>query len=193
MAPNDGDSLEFINLLAEKSALDLEALDTKDWSVVDRAAAFGTARDIQRLIELGASPFAASLPLQWNPLHHAVHFGNWSTFEYLLPLYGDTAIRMTDERGWTLLHIAAYNGQEEMCRLLLNKGFDPQVRSRKFSSHMGEALFDRALIALEVAKERGSETYHSFCRALLDAGCLAEMDLEDEDEFSDAQEYLITV
>lgn len=189
MHSNSDESIAFINLLAEYSILDLETLDSKSWSALDRAAAFGTASDVQRLRKLGASPFAASPPLQWTPLHHAVHFGNWLTFAYLLPLYGDTAIRMADERGWTLLHIAAYNGRKEMCRRLLGKGCDPNARSKKFYSHMEEALFGQNLTPLEVADIRGPEISVEFRQALLDPEEIEDLENEDEDDFLDAQEY----
>ena len=189
MKPNNADNTELINLLAEHSILDVEMVDTMGWTALDRAAAFGTADEVQTLLKLGACPFSTRPPLRWNAMQHTVHFGNWSTFSSLMPMFGDDAVRMKDERGWTLLHIAAWSGCERIFRLLLSKGACPYIRSREFSSHMDEKLRGRALTPEEIAKERGPENHGLFQQALEDFGYDRGLVKEEETIFWDAQEY----
>lgn len=152
-----GSVLDILNLLAEDAYQNLSVADTKGWTALYRAAAAGRPEEVVRLIELGADPYQAALPLRWNAIHHAVFHGNFSTFEALLPYYGDSAIIMADERGWTLLHIAASAGHDQIIRNLLRLGANPQARSRPFATHMPQEICNRKVTPQEAAAAQGLE------------------------------------
>ena len=188
--------LEFLNLLADDAYLDLDVLDARDWTVLDRVAAVGTSEEAVRLIELGADPYQESLPLRWNAIHHAVFDGNYDTFKSLLPYYADST-SMVDDPGWTLLHVAASAGQGAICRHLLELGADPCALSEPYNSHMPEVLMNRRCTPCEAAASQSEEREQSF-RSLVDTICLSQGHvIVDQDgltssdvEFVDACEYL---
>jgi ankyrin repeat protein len=188
--------MEFLNLLAEDSYLDLDVADAQNWTVLDRVAAVGTAKEIRRLIELGANPYQEAAPLRWMAIHQAVFHGNLATFEELLPEYGDTARYMVDDRGWTLLHIAASAGHTEILRQLLKTGGDPDAKSKPYSSHMPERLFNRRCTPREAAAAQSSEKEKEFLDVLREhrlstgyAMIPSDSDSDDEQEFCEAKEY----
>ena len=162
--------MEFLNVLAEDSYLDLDVADLQNWTVLDRVAAVGTAKEVRRLVELGAKPYQAAEPLRWTAIHQAVFYGNFSTFQELLPEYGDTAVDMVDDRGWTLLHIAASAGHGDIVRNLLRAGADPHVRSKPYKSHMPEVLYDRRCTPREAAAAQSAEREREFLEALHEHG-----------------------
>jgi ankyrin repeat protein len=188
--------MEFLNLLADDSYLDLDIADAQNWTVLDRVAAVGTAKEVRRLIELGANPYQEAAPLRWTAIHQAVFHGNLATLAELLPEYGDTARYMVDDRGWTLLHIAASAGHTEILRHLLKAGADPDAKSKPYDSHMPELLFNRSCTPQEVAAAQSSEREKEFLDALheqrLSTGYViipSDSDSEDEQEFCEAKEY----
>lgn len=159
--------LEFVNLLAEDSILDLTVQDTQGWTVLDRVAAVGTPAEVQRLITFGANPCQEALPLRWSAIHQAVFEGNDATFETLRPHYGAVS-SMTDERGWTLLHIAASAGHLSIVQRLLELGADPQAQSTPYGSHMPSILFDRKCTPREVAAAQSADREAQFIEAVED-------------------------
>lgn len=174
--------VDFLNLLAEDSYQDLDVADTEGWTVLHRVAAYGYPSEVIQLIQLGADPDKVALPLCWNAIHHAVFYGNYATFNTLIPFYGTNAVSMTDERGWTLLHIGASAGHDEIVRHLLRLGADPLTKSKPFMSHMPESLFKRACTPQEVAAAQSAEREMQYLDAL--------DDFEVATEFWEAQEFL---
>lgn len=190
--------LEYLNLLAEDSYLDLDIADAQNWTVLDRVAAVGTAKEVRRLIDLGANPYQEAQPLRWTAIHQAVFHGNLSTFVELLPEYGDAAAYMVDDRGWTLLHIAASAGHLEISRRLLRSGADPDAKSQAYPSHMPESLLNRRCTPREVAAGQNAEREQAFVNALKEHRLCTdyvmihpESDSEDEQEFCEAEEFVI--
>ena len=190
--------MDFLNLLAEDSYLDLDIADAQKWTVLDRVAAVGTAKEVRRLIELGANPYQEAAPLRWTAIHQAIFHGNLATFEELLTEYGDTARYMVDDRGWTLLHIAASAGHAKILRQLLKAGGDPDARSKPYDSHMPEVLYGKRCTPQEVAAAQSSEREKQFLDALhehrLSTGYVmipSASDSEDEQEFCEAKEYAV--
>ena len=188
--------MEFLNLLAEDSYLDLDIADAQNWTVLDRVAAVGSAKEVRRLIELGANLYQTAAPLHWTAMHQAVFHGNLATFEELLPEFGETARYMVDGRGWTLLHIAASAGNGDIIRRLLKAGADPYAESKPYESHMPESLFNRRCTAQDVAAARNPGRAQLFLDVLqehrLSTGYVmisSDSDSEDEQEFSEAKEY----
>lgn len=162
--------LNFLGLLAEDSFLDLDTVDNAGWTALHRIAAFGTAAEVARLINLGADVQQAALPLRWTAIHHAVFYGNEGTYAELVPSYHGKLAAMTDERGWTLLHIAASAGHGSIARDLLNRGANPRSRSRPFMSHLPESLFKRACTPAEAAAAQGADREVLFLRILSEFG-----------------------
>lgn len=188
--------MNFLNLLAEDSYLDLDIADAQNWTVLDRVAAVGTAKEVRRLIELGANPYQEAMPLRWTAIHQAVFHGNCATFEELLPEYDDTAKHMVDARGWTLLHIAASAGHDSIVRHLLGFGLSPDAKSTPYDSHMPEQLYGRRCTAGEVAAAQSPEREKAFLEVLhghrLSTGYViipSDSDDEDDQEFCEAKEY----
>lgn len=161
---------DFLNVLADDAVQDQDIVDTEGWTVLHRVASYGTAAEVQALIKQGAQPGQVALPLRWNALHHAVFYGNQATFEALLPFYGDQIKSMIDERGWTLLHIAASAGHDSIVRKLLRQGLDTNALTRPFMSHMPESLFRRACTPREVAAAQGQEREERYLKAWWDSG-----------------------
>ena len=164
--------LDFLNLLAEDSYQDLEVADTEGWTALHRVAAFGLPDEVSALIKLGADPWKEALPLRWNAVHHAVFYGNYRAFEVLLSHYGRNVVTMTDERGWTLLHIAASAAHDGIVRHLLRTGADPVARSKPFMSHMPEVLFNCACTPQMVAAAQSEERERQFLIAFQDGGAI---------------------
>lgn len=187
--------LDFLNLLAEDSYQDLDVADTERWTVLHRVAAFGLPEEVTALIKFGAMAQKTAPPLMWNAIHHAVFYGNYPTFQVLLP-YFRSVETMTDERGWTLLHIAASAGHDEIVRHLLRIGADSRARTKPFMSHMPESLFKRACTPREVALAQGKVLEEQFLDAVRDGGAprVVAVDEEDSDDdlvFLEARETLL--
>lgn len=160
--------LEFLNLLAEDDYQDLQVADTEGWTVLHRVAAYGLPDEVERLLELGARPDQTAAPLHWNAIHHAVFYGNYRAFKTLVPYYSDVAT-LTDERGWTLLHIAASAGHYDIVIDLIKLGADPDSRTRPFRSHMPESIYGRACSPQEVAAAQGADVERKYLNALQEA------------------------
>lgn len=174
--------LEYIKLLAEDSFQDLTLLDEDGWTCMHRVAAFGSAEELMQLIKLGADPLGKSLPLGWNTLQHACFYGNVSCYEQLLPQFGEQAISMTDERGWSLLHLAAASGSEGLLRDLLKRGADPQALTNPSAAEtMHEGLYGKRCSPRDIAAIEGPEHFLKLDRAIEDL-------LADDEVFFDAEE-----
>jgi ankyrin repeat protein len=189
--------LDFLHLLAANGPLDLEIVDTRGWTVLHRVASWGTAAEVDALLELGASPRTYALPLRWNALHHAAFYGNYATLLALLPACAASSIHEPDERGWTLLHIAASAGHDEIVRHLLQLGADPSCRSRPFMSHMPEMLFGKRCTPADAAAAQSPERLQKYLAALQELGLETDTAREkvrliEDEEFWDAAEDLVS-
>lgn len=127
MQENQSNRVEILNVLHEACYLDLDLKDTLGWTVIQRAAVFGTADDVEMLLKMGASLDTATQWLRWQAIHCAISNRNWATFSTLLPRYGKAALTMTDQKGWTLLHIAADAPSRLIIRKLLQEGASPEI------------------------------------------------------------------
>ena len=195
LEPGEQDMLEFLNLLDHYSYQDLDVVDTEGWTALHRVAAYATPSEVSRLIHLGADPAKVALPLRWNAIHHAVFYGNYATFVVLLPYYDVDIVSLTDERGWTLLHIAASAGHDKIVRHLLQLGADPDARSTAFETHthMPESLFRRECTPQEVAAAQGVEREKKYLEVLhnlhVHQGHVEDQELDEDDmEFWEALE-----
>jgi ankyrin repeat protein len=158
--------LDYLNVLSDDAVQELDVVDTEAWTVLHRVAAYATARELLELIRQGARPEQEALPLRWNALHHAVFYGNEDTYKALIPYFEDDVHSMRDERGWTLLHIAASAGHDTIVRDLLIRGADPDALSKPFMSHMPESLHGRACTPRQVARAQSSEEEARYVHAM---------------------------
>lgn len=197
LQPRERPELDLLYVLAADSYQYLDVADTEGLTVLHRVSAFGLTEEVTALMNLGGDPEVVALPLRWNAIHHAVFYGNYPVFKTLLPYYTNL-LTMTDLRGWTLLHIAASAGHDQIVRHLLRLGSDPNARSKPFMSHMPESLFGRACTPQEVAAAQIPERERQYLDALRDFNLLpghvedSELEEEDDDaEFWEAFESLV--
>lgn len=195
LEPEEETMLDFLNLLETYSFQDLDVVDTEGWTVLHRVAAYATPSEVERLIQLGASPERVALPLRWNAIHHAVFYGNYATFVVLLKYYD--IVSLLDDRGWTLLHIAASAGHDKIVRHLLHLKANSAARSLPYHSHMPESLFGLECTPQEVAAAQGEERESQYLGALRDmrrftTGFVEDHNSDDEDaEFWEAVEHFV--
>jgi hypothetical protein len=148
---------DFLGFLVTNS---FDAFDTYDgggWTCLHRAAAFGVAQDIISLSKINAPMETKTRGLLWTPIFCAVLFDNEATFHELRKLQVDY-LSITDVRGWTVLHLAAYAGSLNVIGGLVALGADPQARSHATTLFVPEALKNRALTAYELAIYHGEAT-----------------------------------
>jgi ankyrin repeat protein len=162
-------AVEYLNLLSARSDFKFchaGLSDINGWGIIHRAVAFGTTDEVATLLRLGANPFELVGPLQWSAIHHAVFYGRYDNFLELLPYYKHLDIDTPDERGWTLLHIAASEGHDSICKHLLSLGADWQRKSWEFSSrfsyHIPDSLHGGCWTPAEVARAESTERYEKF-------------------------------
>ncbi|CAG8976003.1 hypothetical protein HYALB_00007530 [Hymenoscyphus albidus] len=163
---NKGEScIEYLNLLSAASFSDCDVQDVDGWSVMDRAASWGTAEDIAALVNLGAS-VQLSTVINWLPIRCATWFGNIDTLNALLDIRDRSHINQRDKRGWTLLHDAADIGSSKLLELLLSNGADPHLVTFKMASGVPHDLKNRSLTTGDIAKQRGRNVCDAYKTAL---------------------------
>jgi ankyrin repeat protein len=156
MKPNQPGMLNYLRVISQDPSLDLNIRDVEGWTVLRRAAAFGTSEEVMELVRLGADPADLSSSLSWTALFYAAHFGNWNTFRALLSLETGPIEDIVDARGYTLLHVVASEGQEDIMRTLMEAGVDPSRACRpSIRPGVPQELYGRACTAGEVAAAAG--------------------------------------
>lgn len=184
-----GSKAELLGLLLENDAPDLELTDVRNATVLQRVAACGTRKDLQRLLDEGASPHADANINKWNAMHYAVDGGNMEAIEVLQPFFEHIISSMTDKRGWTLLHIAAAMGHSEVIRYLIGQGCDTQALSRPCLSSVplclkGEQCTPRDAAA--TGKAGALERYTEVMRSLGIESHIGDVDEADDEVYYDA-------
>lgn len=184
--------LEEVDFLSRNDMLDVNIVDRSGWTVLQRLAAHGNAADVRKVIHLGADIHHRHVPLGWCAIFHATYFGNPEAFLELLGQYPEEVIGAEDERGWTLLHVAASAGMDDIARSLMKLGANPGAVSKPFYSHMPESIRGLCCTPREVAAAHDAETARKFEDILLEFGIGDETDegSGDECEFVDALEKI---
>lgn len=133
----------------------------------------------------------------WMAINHAVYYGNLETFLVLInPKYG-ASIASPDSQGWTLLHIAASAGHDNIVRHMLSLGADHERLTLPYASRMPEQLFNQTFTPAKAAAVQSRERYCRYIEALDSFGLKDSQDDQanersddDDDEFIDAEEKL---
>jgi ankyrin repeat protein len=171
--PSSTEYLELLRSQYDFPALYRGLLDEEGWSVMHRATAFGTPEDVSQLVRYGLDPLERIVDretgdLGWRVMHVAVHYGNIRVFLELVPYYRQLGLELPDLRGWTLLHIAARQGHDEIVRHLLGKGANPRAKTKVAWVETPEGLRGRECSVAEVALAFGEDRYLAFMAALDD-------------------------
>jgi ankyrin repeat protein len=147
-------STELLSLLySESSEHDFSWLhaglsDVDGWGVIHRAAIFGTVEDVQTLISKRVDPLQEIGDIGWTTINLVVYYGRYDVFLTLLPYYDPKMFNLPDKTGWTLLHIAAAEGREDIIRHLLQLGVDHNAFTLRVSIARHEELM-RPVLEME--------------------------------------------
>jgi len=157
---------EFRDLLSGHCLGLFDTQSCQGWTIFHRAAAYGTAEDIDFCIYNGASMNLVTSDHLWSPLFVAVAFDNIETYKELARHYGPGHIAYTDARGWTLLHVAAEVGNPQLIQFLVKEGSDVNALSSPGGPLVAAEIRDLCLTPLDVAKYNGEETLQNFIHGL---------------------------
>lgn len=95
--------------------------DVMGWTLCHRAAAHGRGDDIRNLECKSANLHMYTTEDLWGPMSVAAWYDNTSTFDAFMDLLPvEEVIGYKDNRGFSLLHMAAQNGNEYMMGRLLD-------------------------------------------------------------------------
>ena len=159
-------STEYLEMILGGYFTSINVQDAEGWTCLHRAAAFGSADDIETLIKFGASTSILNDRLEWTPNFCAVQFGNISTFTKLQKYTDPALLEQTDARGWTMLHVAANTGNLDMMTLLIKVGADPLALTEPSDKLVPAGLEGRTLSVAQIARNRGKEAVTAFVNAL---------------------------
>jgi ankyrin repeat protein len=162
-------SIEYLQLLRSKhdfSWLHDSLIDIEGWGLMHRAAIFGTPEDVLMLIRFGVDPCQQIGDYGWMVLHNVVYYGIVDVFLVLLPYYEHLGIELPDHRGWTLLHIAAGEGHEEMMYELLQRGADADAITKPAWVDIPDSIRGKCCSIAEVAHASGEDKYSTFARVV---------------------------
>ncbi|MCJ1425172.1 hypothetical protein MMC29_003060 [Sticta canariensis] len=160
----------FLKFLNMDGQCDLGASGCHKWTALHRAAALGTAEDVEVLIRYGAEPGICTEKIEWSPLYYSILYGNEQTLRGLINSSQSLDINSSDSRGWTPFHVAATFGVTNILASLLDFGADPYRLTKPTSFDLPEALQGKALTPLDIANESGQEQYNVCLKALHAAG-----------------------
>jgi len=145
------------------------------WGPLHRASAYGSGADIDFLLRAGASLDLVDCN-SWTSLFVAVGYNNVDTFKRLMLKFKPEYISHKDLRGWSLLHLAAEEGNPEIICSLVQHGFEPwpPVNECSLSDFEQEQLTPAA-----VARSAGQGVFQNFILGLELGGIQVISDSED--------------
>ncbi|KAI0005592.1 ankyrin [Xylariaceae sp. FL0662B] len=108
-------------------------------------------------------------------IYDAARSGQTDVFEQALP--AGLPANMTNEKGDTLLMLAAYHGHADLVKLLMQHGADPNRVNDRGQSPLAGAIFKKEDAVIEVLLEGGADPEHGAPSAL---ECLAMFKQEDK-------------
>ncbi len=107
----------------------LAACSSHDSDALAEAVRAGRTAEMKDLIARGENPNRASGVNDWPLIMHAVHKNQMQSVATLLDL--GAGVNGADTNGETALMMAAGYGDDEMVRLLLRRGADPELADRR--------------------------------------------------------------
>jgi ankyrin repeat protein len=164
--PSSPDFLALLAVDADFKWLHAGLVDVEGWGLIHRAAIFGTPEDVQTLITMKADPFQTIGVMGWTVLHNVVYYGVYDVFVVLLPYYESRGFELPDISGWTLLHIAAAEGHEEIIRHLLYLGANYQARTNYGPINLPGGDEEGSWTPAEIAALNGESKGQLFWRIL---------------------------
>ncbi|KAF2224969.1 ankyrin repeat-containing domain protein [Elsinoe ampelina] len=180
-------SADFVRMCSAAEFDAVNAVDSRGWAPLHRAAAIGTAGDIDEFVKLGASTGLRTQWYGWTPLFFAASHDNVATFTSLVQ-HSQIDIRdYLDGDGWNLLHCAVYFGAPKIMRLLVGGGIDINLPTKPAPMLEDPELAYLELTARDLAIYMGPERYKMYTDALSHSGYEAVVDSWD-DVFWDAEE-----
>lgn len=123
-------------------------------------------------------------------IHHAVYYGNFETFLVLINPKNGVSIASPDARGWTLLHIAASAGHDDIIRHLLSLGANHERLTLPYMSYMPGQLFNQAFTPAKAAAAQSEERYCRYMEALVSFGLKDPQENQANDLASDGDEFV---
>ena len=145
------------------------------WNPLHRASAYGSGADIDYLLQVGASLDLVDCH-SWTALFVAVGYNNVDTFKRLMLEFKPEYIRHRDSRGWSLLHVAADEGNPEIISSLVQHGFEPWPSvNGSFLNDFGQ----KQLTPAAVARAAGQRLFQNFILGLELGGIQVTSDSED--------------
>ncbi|KAI1770132.1 ankyrin [Hypoxylon cercidicola] len=122
---------------------------------------------------------AASIPPEAiefaSRMYNAAREGQKDIFEQALP--AGLPANLTNEKGDTLLMLAAYHGHADLVKLLIQHGADPNRINDRGQSPLAGAIFKNEDAVVEALLEGGADPDHGSPSAL---SCLAMFKQEDK-------------
>lgn len=154
--------LEFLQVLQTAdpelfTSLSSHEVTNNSWVLFNRVACTGTPDELDFLIENGADPYFEN-EFGWNAIFDAVYGGKLRNVQRLAEYFPDfPALR--DTRGWTLLHVAAEEGHDDIVRYLLFHGADWQATSWPSCTETGGTVSGITYTPIEAARAQSGEGY----------------------------------
>jgi len=176
------------------SAVGFSAHDTHDisgWTYLHRAAAYGTERDVEALIQLGASVITYTSQNAWTPIHVAALKNNVGTLKALSNYVSLGTLHSPDAHGWTPLHMAVEREAEDTMRFLLKNGANPHAQTNITATWFPVGLEHQILCPVDLSLNCGHLFFEKYVEALKDAGWQVTTSLDGEDVYWDSQEYCV--
>ena len=164
-------------MLMSHEFANLNSQTTEGWTVLHRAASFGTAEDIRQLLAYQADHTSRDSTFLWTPIFNAVKFDNLETLKELAVLEASGITELGDIRGWNLLHLAVSKGSWSVIPFLLAAGLDPNALTTPSFDLKDPVLRRRHLTAADIAEYRGEKTLAQYNGILRDAGYEIEKDV----------------
>ncbi|KAI1343685.1 ankyrin [Xylariaceae sp. FL0016] len=108
-------------------------------------------------------------------MYNAARQGDKAIFEQALP--AGLPANLTNDKGDTLLMLAAYHGHAELAKLLIQHGADPNRLNDRGQSPIAGAVFKKEDAVIEVLLEGGADPEHGSPSA---SQCLSMFKQEDK-------------
>jgi ankyrin repeat protein len=179
-------SVDFERLCLANDFSEVNACDNRGWTAFHRAAAVGTAEDVEAFLRLGASLDLRAEWYGWTALFFAASHDNIETFQTIVQHSGADVYESLDGDGWSLLHCCIYFGAPRVMKLVLQNGVDVNQLTLPAPLPEDPPLSYRELTASDIAFYIGPNRYEMFMNVLIETG--RDTDLENDDVFWDAAE-----